>query len=354
MDTPGTDTSRTPPKQAVPPRVLVVPLIAVGSLIALLAAAVPGFLRERPAATATAVLVAASGLLLTVVVRRRDLDRPLLLVLLVWVDLSTAALGLQAGSTGSNVSLVVLTLPGVFAALYGGRRILLVQLAVALALAGVVQAAAGSWGVVLVLDLVVFLYVTGGQAGAVLLLREWLLRHAARDRRLALTDPLTLVANRRGLEHAVPGLVARASRERRPLGVVVLDVDHFKQVNDRHGHAMGDLVLRQVAGTLAAAVGPDDLVVRLGGEEFAVLTVLEPLEPLEPLELAALAERLRAQVAETGGAFGVTASAGVAWDAAGLTGPEPVQAAWTLVDRADGLMYDAKRSGRDRVRVDRS
>ena len=126
---------------------------------------------------------------------------------------------------------------------------------------------------------------------------------------------------------------------------MVLDLDHFKRLNDAHGHAAGDAVLRAVAGSLTATVRPADVLARTGGEELVVLGLVG-----DPDEAAHLAERLRTAVAgsRTADGHAVTASIGIA-----LTRPEDgedaTDALWRLVDRADAAMYEAKQQGRDRV-----
>lgn len=155
-------------------------------------------------------------------------------------------------------------------------------------------------------------------------------------------DALTTLPNRRAFEEDLAREVARAARGGPPLAVVVLDVDHFKIVNDTHGHGVGDVVLREVAARAASAVRAGDFVARIGGEEFGLL--LQGTELAGALELA---ERVRAAVAaapvEAGEvALSVTASLGCAVLAPG-EGPEAV------VARADARLYEAKRAGRDRV-----
>jgi len=126
---------------------------------------------------------------------------------------------------------------------------------------------------------------------------------------------------------------------------MVLDLDHFKRLNDAHGHAAGDAVLRAVAGALSSNVRPADVLARTGGEELVVLGMVS-----DGAEAARLAERLRAAVAasRTDAGHAVTASVGVA-----LTRPVDGEVAgdalWRLVDRADAAMYEAKQQGRDRV-----
>ena len=158
--------------------------------------------------------------------------------------------------------------------------------------------------------------------------------------RLARTDPLTLLVNRRGLEEAITHERDRAERTGEPLSVVALDLDHFKRVNDTWGHAVGDRLLSAVGEALRAGVRPYDVASRVGGEEF--LLVL----PATQRERAAdVAERLRARVAELvveGLPERVTSSAGVAEHARGETTE-------ALLVRADAALYEAKRLGRNRV-----
>jgi diguanylate cyclase (GGDEF)-like protein len=136
----------------------------------------------------------------------------------------------------------------------------------------------------------------------------------------------------------------QARRDGTRVAAMVLDLDHFKRLNDQHGHAAGDAVLVAVAEALGATVRPSDVLARTGGEELVVIGLVG-----DDAEARHLAERLRGAVAGTrGGGHRVTASVGVA-----LVRPEdaddPADALWRLVDRADAAMYEAKRQGRDRV-----
>ncbi|MBB2901086.1 diguanylate cyclase (GGDEF)-like protein [Kineococcus radiotolerans] len=167
----------------------------------------------------------------------------------------------------------------------------------------------------------------------------------ARDRAddLAGHDPLTGLLNRRGLRLALEA-AAPGGRGLGPTGAVLLDVDHFKTVNDTLGHDAGDAVLIRIAAVLTATARPTDLVARIGGEEFLVVATAT-----EPGDVARLGERLRAAVAADGGRPPVTVSAGVA-----SCPPEP--GVPCLVDelqsRADRLLYRAKSTGRNRVCVE--
>ncbi len=171
--------------------------------------------------------------------------------------------------------------------------------------------------------------------------RRLLAATAALSRR----DPLTGLANRRHLVEQAPRAWRQARREGVRLAAMVIDLDHFKQVNDVHGHAVGDAVLQSVARALADTVRPSDVLARLGGEELVVLGIVG-----DPGEAGRLAERLRLAVAgaRTGDGHAVTASIGIALTRP-VDGEDAAAALWWLIDRADAAMYVAKQGGRDQV-----
>jgi diguanylate cyclase (GGDEF)-like protein len=155
------------------------------------------------------------------------------------------------------------------------------------------------------------------------------------------TDQLTGLFNRRHLDAALEAKLSGARRERTPLGVLMMDLDHFKAFNDRFGHPAGDALLRAIAELLTAQLRPSDTVARYGGDEF---TVLLPSSPRE--ECVRVAERLRRRLRDlrSGSAqTPMTASFGLA------TSPEDGETAKELIAAADAALYDAKRDGRDRV-----
>jgi diguanylate cyclase (GGDEF)-like protein len=159
--------------------------------------------------------------------------------------------------------------------------------------------------------------------------REELTRRLAA---VANTDELTGVPNRRAWEHLFKRELARAQREEAELSVAILDLDRFKDFNDRYGHPAGDRRLREAAGAWQAELRASDLLARYGGEEFAVL-----LPDCGPEAAATLIERLRAVTPHD-----QTVSAGLAcWTA----DEEPME----LMERADAALYRAKRRGRDRT-----
>jgi two-component system cell cycle response regulator len=181
-------------------------------------------------------------------------------------------------------------------------------------------------------------------AARVTTMREHLLQREERLEQLAYNDELTGLWNRRYLQRRLAAELRSAERHGRPLSIAMIDVDHFKAINDRHGHLVGDEVLAAIAERLREGLRDEDVLGRWGGEEL--LTIL-PSEPRGGVARAA--ERLRRGIAKrplTSHAIRATVSIGCAES----TGAESVDA---LVCRADDALYAAKRSGRDRVVVAR-
>jgi diguanylate cyclase (GGDEF)-like protein len=162
-----------------------------------------------------------------------------------------------------------------------------------------------------------------------------------RVQQLATTDALTGVANRRHFTDHAADRIALARRDNRRLAAMMIDIDHFKKINDTYGHAVGDAVIRSVADTLRANVQDPDILCRYGGEEFAILTTDAGLDPVD------VAERLREAIKQTGvdgptGPVAVTVSIGIAE----LATDDGLDA---LLGRADAALYRAKEGGRDQV-----
>ncbi len=161
------------------------------------------------------------------------------------------------------------------------------------------------------------------------------------------TDTLTGLANRRHLDEAIESEWARCARERQPLSVLMIDVDHFKSFNDVHGHLQGDACLRNVAAAIRGACErPGDVMGRWGGEEF--LAVLPGTDLHGAHTVADTIVRTVREIAfpagERNGHDRVTVSVGVA-SVVPAAGERPTD----LVDRADSALYAAKHNGRDRV-----
>jgi diguanylate cyclase (GGDEF)-like protein len=164
--------------------------------------------------------------------------------------------------------------------------------------------------------------------------------------RLTIIDGLTEIHNKRYLLEFLDRELARCERYRRPLSLVLFDIDRFKRINDDLGHLAGDAVLRELAGCLKGKVRREELFARYGGEEFAVVLPETPCE-----DAFAFAERLRAEVAShgfryDGDAIPVTISLGVA-TALGPAAPTVAD----LIDHADKALYQAKHGGRNCARV---
>jgi diguanylate cyclase (GGDEF)-like protein len=168
-------------------------------------------------------------------------------------------------------------------------------------------------------------------------------RYAERLRRLSTLDTLTGTLNRAGLELQGKRVGLRAQRGGRSLAVVMIDVDHFKAINDSHGHLVGDEVLRHLSALLRLELRPHDVLARFGGEEFVLV-----LDDLNLPDAVRLAERLRAGIEQTVASMGdvavrFTASLGVA--CSDQHGYDLIR----LISAGDAALYAAKRAGRNRV-----
>ncbi|MGA0608435.1 GGDEF domain-containing protein [Phenylobacterium sp. VNQ135] len=180
--------------------------------------------------------------------------------------------------------------------------------------------------------------------------RIWLLRDVTQSRRreaelanLAASDPLTGLANRRGFMAEARAAAQACRAAAQPLTLLMIDLDHFKLVNDTYGHPTGDQVLRVAADRCRAALREDDLLGRLGGEEFAVL-----LPHTDHVEGSAIAERLRQAISATPVAVDKLALT-MRVSVGGATRADGDVQLDALLAQADVALYMAKRSGRDRV-----
>ena len=165
-------------------------------------------------------------------------------------------------------------------------------------------------------------------------------RFEAELRRLAITDSVTGVWNRRRGEELLAAELAQSRRTGSPLTLLMLDIDHFKSINDRHGHQAGDRVLRELSRRVQDSLPSTDLVARWGGEEFVTLLRNCPIH-----DGLTIAEKIRGRIADT--PFEDSGFATVSIGAAELT-PDDDLDSW--LGRADEALYKAKRSGRNAVR----
>jgi diguanylate cyclase (GGDEF)-like protein len=171
--------------------------------------------------------------------------------------------------------------------------------------------------------------------GALALRNAWLLEQV---RAMASTDGLTGIANRLTFNQTLEREVSRAARAGEDMSLVLMDIDHFKKLNDTFGHQTGDDVLRRVAATLKATARIYDTPARYGGEEFGVI-----LPRTSPEDAMMVADRLREAIGASGDDPGVTVSAGVATFPLDAADPD------ALVGAADEALYASKRGGRNRV-----
>ena len=162
---------------------------------------------------------------------------------------------------------------------------------------------------------------------------------------LSLTDPLTQVPNRRYFTQELDRQWTRLVRFQRPLAIIMIDIDHFKQFNDNLGHLAGDECIRQVAGALNAVTRQDDLLARYGGEEFAMIL------PGADLDVGArIAERLRIAVITLGIDHPTDGTVSISLGAAAAV-PHPDARAEDLINASDAALYRAKQNGRNRTQL---
>ena len=158
-------------------------------------------------------------------------------------------------------------------------------------------------------------------------------------------DPLTGLRNRRGMDEMLGYALARAKRDNYPMVVIMLDLDHFKHVNDTYGHAAGDEVLKSLANRLKTRLRENDLIYRYGGEEFVLampgMTLTQAFQKMEGWRI----EFSKMKFSYGEATIMVTFSAGIA----GF--PEHGEAIGLLLSRADEMLYRSKKEGRNRVTV---
>lgn len=170
-------------------------------------------------------------------------------------------------------------------------------------------------------------------------------RELDRTRMEARTDALSGVSNRKAFDETLQYMLAHAKRRQATFSIILLDIDHFKWINDTHGHPAGDLVVREVAGELARLVREKDSVFRLGGDEFVIL-----LADLKGPDATKVGERIRGTVARTNYPLGEAEEQVSVTCSLGIAQRESSDTAETLVARADRALYGAKEAGRNSVR----
>jgi diguanylate cyclase (GGDEF)-like protein len=265
--------------------------------------------------------------------------------LVLFADLVYLVVALSVSDPLRYATPLMLLFPVFVASWFLGVRELITTMAVTTVFSALALAGTYSDPVMLAFQVAITAGILNLASVGVFILRRRVERLLAETQTLSHLDPLTGLFNRRYLVEQAPRAWRQARREGTRVAAMVLDLDHFKKLNDAHGHAAGDAVLRAVADSLGATVRPTDVLARIGGEELVVLGLVGDSD-----EARRLAERLRAAVAHTRTEDGhaVTTSIGIA-----LTRPEDgenaTEALWRLIDRADAAMYEAKQAGRDRV-----
>jgi diguanylate cyclase (GGDEF)-like protein len=301
----------------------------------------------RPSTVATGwpVMATLTGVLaITVVVaalRGHRLGDRAFVVLILGNQLSavTAVDVINGGGQVSEATVSLMTAM-LLGALFCGRRRQVAVVAVSTVGMIVATASTASSNASSVGDVTAGAFTVIAVSAIVRVLRDLAITAVDQARRGEVTDPLTGLGNRRGLERAGGPYWADHARGQHPIAVLVIDVDHFKQINDTQGHAGGDEVLRRLAALVSGSLRAGDVAVRLGGEEFLVLCSIPPDQAQR------VAERLRRSVEEN--LAPVTVSIGVH-----VTTPTDQDllptSIWTAVNRADQALYAAKNSGRNRV-----
>jgi len=296
-----------------------------------LSLAVPDYIRPDWATSFAVSGVPCLALAALLVYRRRLSDAGMLSVVL-FGDVAIVLSGFASIDRNGTTAGALLSLPTLFTGTFLRPRWLAAQAVIATCCAWVINNLVPASAGVHVIRTAVLVTACTIPAVIVLLLRRQL-------DRAVFTDPLTGLLNRRGLDANLPALIGRARRHGLPVGVLLSDIDHFKQINDQLGHQAGDEVLRLVAHATAECVRGQDVVVRFGGEEMAVVLVAAPDQICE------VAERIRRRVEALSAPRPVTVSIGAAWRTPEPGGTDLLDA---LVHEADALMYEAKRGGRNR------
>ena len=315
-----------------------------GAAAAAAALVVPGYI--RPGGWHTLFVVLAFALLLDALVSYwgpHTGNGPIIAILLFSNPVIVLA---QLAVTKSVIPIgfAMFSLPTMFSVLFLPRRVF-IGLQAPAALLGVVITfwLWGERGPVLLLHSSVALVGVLSPAVALLVLRRQLEQALNSARDLAGTDPLTGLANRRGLAARAGVVAAHAQREGVEVCLVTVDLDHFKRINDSHGHRAGDAVLQRVSASLRAHTRAIDVIARVGGEEFVIFAAMSGEVGL------ALAERIREQIALDFSDVGMTASLGLSTSTPPARADDIEAALWAMVDRADDFMYVAKKLGRNRV-----
>ena len=321
-------------------------MAAVGAVLLLVSLVTPGSalaaLPAGPTAVAAALCVWFASVCVARGERISDLE-VLVIALLIDAVITFVSRGVSQRPGGDTV-LLLLVWPTLIVAVYLRPPLIAAQVIACLGV-GVLRFHDLAAGLpVAALQTLVLTSSLAVLAHVVRQLREGFVDAVMQAHREASTDALTGLANRRGITELAPGHLSAAARRAAALEVLVLDIDHFKAVNDEHGHDVGDQVLAQVAGILRSSVRAEDLVGRLGGEEFVILAVVA-----RDSQPGLIGERVRQAVTSHSGPVNVTISGGSVRLRTPSANSDATAVLEGLLHLADQALYESKRAGRNRV-----
>jgi diguanylate cyclase (GGDEF)-like protein len=322
-------------------------LAAAGGSVGLLNLAFAHVVRSGGETVGYTISVGMAFVLAAVVAARRRIGPAIMVAAVLGGDAAYLVCCLCVIDPRVYATPLMLLFPTLVGAWYLSARALAVHLAVVPVLVAVVQHVPGMPLALWVVQVLVSTTMLGGAAVMVFVLHSKVRELLAHHQGLAHRDPLTGLLNRRGLAVRSGQLRDHAVASSQQLAALVVDIDHFKRLNDDHGHSAGDEVLAVVAGVLEDSIGPDALAVRTGGEEFLVL-----LATASDQAVRTTADRIRRSVVEvtsvTCPQWPVTVSIGSAW-VEPTSHEEGNEVLRDLVAKADSALYAAKHSGRNRV-----
>ncbi|MGK2238629.1 MAG: diguanylate cyclase (GGDEF)-like protein [Rhodococcus sp. (in: high G+C Gram-positive bacteria)] len=323
-------------------------LLSTGGAVPLPAIALlsPSFTRTGTGLYFAAIWVSTLGIFLLTLTVGRLSDRMFSVVGLIGMVGIAASAYLVTDPLAARGIVTLLSAIPAIAAMASSRRVIVGHTIVAIALACAVAVTVAHGFAAALVSCTVSVTVIWLPVFMIGALRRSLVFTQARYRELAHTDPLTSLPNRRGFLDRIERYHRSYPASTGQMGFLMIDVDHFKQINDLFGHSAGDQTLRSVVAAIARAVGSGVLVARSGGEEFVAFFAALDLNGVE-----ALAERIRASVAES---CDVTVSIGAIYCELDDHPASPEMSLGELTDvlthRVDALMYAAKAGGRNTVR----
>jgi diguanylate cyclase (GGDEF)-like protein len=308
----------------------------------------PSFVREGGAPYLIGVWATTTAILLISLIVGRLSDRLFsVLGFIGMVGIAVAAYLVTDPTAARGIVTLLSAIPAI-AAMGSSTRVIVIHTIVAIGLACAVSIAVADSIASALVSCAVSVAVIWLPVFMIGTLRRSLEFSRARYRELSNTDPLTNLPNRRGFLDRIERYTREHPSGTTDVGFLVIDIDHFKQINDRFGHSAGDDVLRSVVAAILRSIRPEVLVGRFGGEEFVVFFPASNLE-----DVSSLADQVRVSVSQ---ACDVTVSIGAIFSAVDHRPYAPSMTLSELIDvltrHADTLMYDAKKAGRNVIRCE--